>query len=116
MNRVFVTLPTFDKLWTEARLTDLDLSKLQAHLLANPKSGDAVQGTNGLRKLRWNLPGQGKRGSVRVFYLDLETRHLIFLLTILKKNEKSDLAPLEIKLVRKLIASIKDAYRRKGDG
>jgi hypothetical protein len=37
--------------------------------LANhPEEGDLVQGTGGVRKLRWGARGHGKRGGARVIY------------------------------------------------
>jgi mRNA-degrading endonuclease RelE of RelBE toxin-antitoxin system len=42
--------------------------ELQALLIDNPEIGDLVQGSSGLRKIRWKLAGRGKRGGVRVIY------------------------------------------------
>ncbi len=38
------------------------------YLAANPKAGDLMQGTGGIRKLRWGRGGLGKSGGVRVIY------------------------------------------------
>ena len=35
-------------------------------LANNPLSGDVIQGSGGLRKVRWGRKGTGKRGGVRV--------------------------------------------------
>lgn len=35
-------------------------------LAMNPDAGDIIPDTGGLRKLRWALPGRGKRGGARV--------------------------------------------------
>ena len=42
--------------------------ELQALLIENPEIGDLIQGSGGLRKIRWKLTGRGKRGGVRVIY------------------------------------------------
>ena len=36
------------------------------HLAAHPKAGDLMQGTGGVRKLRWARAGRGKSGGVRI--------------------------------------------------
>lgn len=51
MTRLFVMLSIFEKQWAKISLTDDDLKRLQEELLQNPKAGDVVQGTGGLRKL-----------------------------------------------------------------
>jgi hypothetical protein len=33
-------------------------------LAANPESGALIQGSGGLRKLRWSIAGRGKSGGV----------------------------------------------------
>ena len=40
----------------------------QVLLVENPEIGDLIQGSGGLRKIRWKLSGRGKRGGVRVIY------------------------------------------------
>ena len=40
----------------------------QRHLASRPDAGDLIQGTGGLRKVRWALGGSDKRGGVRVIY------------------------------------------------
>lgn len=36
------------------------------YLAAHPRSGDLMEGTGGVRKLRWGRGAQGKSGGVRV--------------------------------------------------
>ncbi|MBI5936927.1 MAG: hypothetical protein HY850_03675 [Betaproteobacteria bacterium] len=38
------------------------------YLATHPKTGDLIEGTGGLRKLRWGRGGQGKSGGVRLIY------------------------------------------------
>jgi hypothetical protein len=44
------------------------------YLAYNPTAGDLIQGTGGVRKLRWGLEERGKRGGARVIYLFLPQR------------------------------------------
>jgi hypothetical protein len=44
------------------------LFALQLHLLQQPDSGAIIQGSGGVRKLRWARPGSGKRGGLRIIY------------------------------------------------
>ena len=52
MNRTFIEVPQFTKKWKELGLSDESLRELENILLKNPKAGDTVQGTGGLRKIR----------------------------------------------------------------
>ncbi|MFH1764265.1 MAG: hypothetical protein ABIF09_08745, partial [Gemmatimonadota bacterium] len=50
-------------------LLDRELYRLlQLRLVAEPDAGDLIRGTGGLRKIRWEGAGRGKRGGVRVVY------------------------------------------------
>ena len=59
--------------------------------MANPKQGDVIQGTGGLRKVRIAGRGKGKRGGSRVIYYYFDEKRRFYLLTIYGKNEMSDL-------------------------
>lgn len=62
--RTVIETPTFQRqaarLWTEDERLDF-IQWLAAH----PEAGDVIPGADGARKVRWTLPGSGKRGGVR---------------------------------------------------
>lgn len=49
-------------------LDETEHRNLVNHLAIRPKSGAVMQGTGGIRKLRWKREGTGKSGGVRVIY------------------------------------------------
>lgn len=85
-----------------------DLRELQAYLLEHPSAGDLVQGTGGVRKLRWALPGRGKSGGVRTIYIDFSSRETIWLITVFGKNEKADLSAEERNEIRRFVKRLKE--------
>ena len=103
MTRTFVELPLFRTKWESLGLTDADLIRLQAELLADPKVGDVMRGTGGVRKMRFAFEHRGKSGSVRVIYIDFEVYEKIYLLTAYTKNEKENLTKEERNEIKKLI-------------
>jgi hypothetical protein len=107
MNRLFVHSAIFDKKWKQARLTDETLRNLQEHLIVRPTAGSVVKGIHGLRKVRWNKENQGKRGGIRVFYADFPEYSTIFLLTLIKKNEREDLCSADYEAINRLIEQIR---------
>jgi hypothetical protein len=88
-------------------LGDKERLGLFEHLKQNPKSGDVIPGSGGVRKLRWNRPGTGKRGGVRVIYYFIDERGFVALLTVYAKNEKENMSAKEIKEYRKFVEMIK---------
>lgn len=104
MTRTFVELPLFRSRWEKLGLTDADLIRLQADLLADPKVGEVMRGTGGVRKMRFAFEHKGKSGGVRVIYIDFEVYEKIYLLTAYTKNEKENLTQEEQHEIRKLIA------------
>lgn len=49
-------------------MSDDEYKLLQESLINRPDAGVAIQGTGGLRKLRWKLDRRGKSGDVRIIY------------------------------------------------
>ena len=54
-----------------------------------------MQGTGGIRKLRWSAQGKGKSGGVRVIYYYHNGTMPLFLLTAFGKGEKANLSKAE---------------------
>ena len=90
MKSVFVESTIFEK-HREQYLSDNEYRAFQADLMQNPKQGDVIQGTGGLRKMRVAGKGRGKRGGSRVIYYHFDEHRRFYLLTIYSKNEMSDL-------------------------
>ena len=103
MVRTFIELPIFRSRWNDLGLNDTDLRRLQIELLADPKVGAVMQGTGGVRKMRFAFEHQGKSGGVRVIYVDFEIYEKIYLLTAYTKSEKENLTKEERNEIRKLI-------------
>lgn len=103
MTRTFIELPFFQKKWKAMGLDDKDLVRLQEELIADPKVGAAMQGTGGVRKMRFAFEKRGKSGSVRVIYVDFEVYEKIFLITAYPKNEKDNLTQAERNELKQMI-------------
>lgn len=80
----------FTRRLTDA-LSDDDYRLLQEALLRRPAQGDLIEGTGGIRKLRWREAGSGKRGGLRVIYYWHPQREIVLLLFLYRKSEQKDL-------------------------
>jgi mRNA-degrading endonuclease RelE of RelBE toxin-antitoxin system len=84
-------------------LADTDYRALQYYLTEHPEAGDIIQGTHGLRKLRWKIAGRGKRGGARIIYYWMEQESIVILLFIFKKNERDDITENQRKQLMNLL-------------
>ena len=85
---VFIETPVFAEQVVEL-LSDEEYGKLQQYLAWYPTAGDVIQGTGGLRKLRWSAHGVGKRGGVRVIYFHVAARHQLRMLLFIVRELKT---------------------------
>lgn len=94
------------------QLTEEALTGLMDCLVSDPKKGELIQGTGGVRKIRWptGKGGKGKRGGVRVLYYYDGTR-LILLLMLYKKSEKASISANEKNTLRKLLPELLERYK-----
>ena len=96
-------MPEFTRKWAEMGLTDDDLKELELYLTKYPESGRLIQGTGGLRKIRWNMPNRGTRGGIRILYVDFEFQERAYLITTYSKTEKDDLTQDQKKEIKRMI-------------
>jgi mRNA-degrading endonuclease RelE of RelBE toxin-antitoxin system len=96
---IFIETPVFTE-DLHNLLSDDEYTEFQKYLALNPLSGDVIQSTGGLRKVRWAAGGKGKRGGVRIIYYHLTADSQIRLLLIYKKGIQDDLTADQKKILR----------------
>ena len=108
MNRLFKETPTFTKKIESIGEESL-LRTIQDAILEDQSVGNTIAGTGGMKKFRLSDPsrGKGKRGGLRVIYLDLPDREITYLLYLYGKDEAEDLTPDEKKVLKALVKVIK---------
>jgi len=111
MTREFIYMPEFDKQWKNCGMTLSLQRELEVFLCEHPQAGDMIQGTGGLRKIRWAFPGGGKSGGVRVLYVDFPAFEKAFFITCFPKSVKISLNQQEKQQVKALIDEIKRGLR-----
>lgn len=113
MKAVFVELPAFDRHRVEY-LSDEVFRMLQATLMKSPEAGDPIEGTGGLRKLRFAdaRRGKGKRGGLRVIYYWWQTGEQFWLYTLYDKDERDDLSPQQRKTLKAMLKAELEARRK----
>ena len=62
-----------------------------------------IQGSGGLRKLRWGAAGRGKRGGLRLIYFWAASEELFYMLYAYPKNVQDDLTPTQVRTLRRLV-------------
>lgn len=113
--RNFFELDWFFDSWQEMGLTDDDLSALQVVIMLDPKGPPVMSGTKGLRKLRfspeaWNT---GKRGALRVCYVDFEKYGIVLLCLVFPKGELENVSAAGKKAINGAITRIEVALKKK---
>jgi len=107
MMRTFIEVPLFTKRWKEIGLGDDELRELQIMLLKDPESGPVMEGTGGIRKVRFSLDHRGKSGSIRVCYTDFSEYEVTYLITAFEKKDQENLTSEEKNVLKKLVKSLK---------
>lgn len=109
-------LPEFDKCWKQMNLNDDDLKRLQSELLLNSQNNPVIQGTGGLRKIRFAFENSGKSGSARVVYVDFVVFETIYLISAYPKNEKDNLSKAERNAIKVMIEKLEGQLKANKEG
>ena len=101
----FVETSLFSRL-REHYLDDEQFSLLQASLITAPDAGQVIRGSGGIRKIRWAMDGAGKRGGLRILYYRRRSSSRIYLMTLYRKSEVTDLSKAELQALKILVSEI----------
>jgi len=104
MRALFVELPAFER-HRRDYLDEDAFRELQNALMVDPLAGDIIEGTGGLRKLRFSdqRRGKGKRSGIRVIYYWWAEGLQYWLFTLYDKDEASDLTASQRKRLKEMI-------------
>lgn len=84
-------------------LSESERKSVIDYLAEYPKAGDLMEGTGGIRKLRWGRGSRGKSGGVRVIYYYHDERIPLYLLTLFGKNEQANLSKADRNFLAQLV-------------
>ncbi len=114
MKATFIELPPFER-HRQGYLNDGNFRTFQKMLMDNPEAGDVIEGTGGLRKLRYadEKRGKGKRSGLRVIYFWWQSGRQFWLFTLFNKDEMDDLTTAQRKIMKGLLKQELDARRIK---
>ena len=79
-------------------------------LARRPKAGRIIEGTGGLRKVRFARPGKGKSGGARVIYYYHNDTKPILLLLIYAKADQGNLNDAQKAQLKKHVNAIIDEF------
>ena len=87
--------------------------ELISYLSEHPSAGNIIQGTGGIRKLRWARGSKGKSGGVRVIYYFHSEIMPLYLLAAFGENEKANISIEEKHLLAKLVKELVTYWRKR---
>lgn len=99
---IIIETPIFTKLIKEL-MSDDEYKGLQEALVNRPDLGDLIQGSGGLRKVRWKLAGQGKSGGVRAIYYWVVNDEHIRMLFVYPKGKQENLSKEQVKQLKAIV-------------
>jgi hypothetical protein len=94
-------------------LSEQEREDMITYLAGYPNAGVIMEGTGGIRKLRWARTGGGKSGGIRVIYYFHDESMPLYLLTAFGKNEKANLSKEERNLLATIVKELVAFWRRK---
>ena len=98
--------------WADEHWSEVERLAFIDHIARNPIDGAIIPDTGGVRKVRWKMPGQGKRGGARIIYYYYDASFPLCLLAAYAKARKADLSADEKRLMANFVQAIKQEARR----
>lgn len=106
-----IETPIFSRLWP-AYWSEGERGEFAAFIAQHPDEGDVVQGSGGVRKVRWSRAGSGKSGGVRVIYF---ARNGLGELVLMFMYAKSKVGTLKASTLKEMRNAIEQANGQTGE-
>ncbi len=104
-----VETATYLRAAKDAKMSEEEMISAVDLVAADPETGDVMQGTGGVRKVRVAGRGKGKSGGYRVVYFYGGGDIPIFMLTVFGKGEKANLTQGERNALRQMTKILKES-------
>ncbi|MCP4493674.1 MAG: type II toxin-antitoxin system RelE/ParE family toxin [Gammaproteobacteria bacterium] len=92
-------------------LSSSERNGLVSYLSIHPKEGVIIEGSGGIRKIRWARGSSGKSSGVRVIYYYHNDSMPLYLLALFAKNEKANISTKEKAILAKLTTQLTALWR-----
>jgi hypothetical protein len=99
---IIIETPIFTRVIKEL-MSDDEYRKLQEALVGCPDLGDLIQGSGGLRKVRWKLENTGKSGGIRAIYYWVVDDDHIRMLFAYPKGKQENLTKDQVKRLKEIV-------------
>jgi hypothetical protein len=99
---IFIETSVFTK-QVQKLLSSDEYRNLQIELVTYPNRGSIISGSGGLRKIRWNIKGQGKRGGVRIIYYWAVAADQVIMLYMYPKTVQDNLTSKQLKILKQIV-------------
>lgn len=107
----YIQTKEFTKHWNRLGCSGDDFERLVRKLYYGNVAGfgyfPKIRGTGGLRRTRFAFKREGKRESVKVYYVDCAGKDVIYFITVYPKREKDNLSKEERDEIKKMIAVLR---------
>lgn len=104
----FIQLSHFERSWVKWKLSDDDLKALEMLILIYPDGHPVIEGTGGVRKLRFSSDAwpHGKSKGARVYYLYIPEKGVVILLFAHMRDEEDYLSVEGKSTIKKLVSEV----------
>ena len=85
-----------------------DRAAIKLYLASNPTAGDLVQGSGGVRKVRYAVGDKGKSGGVRLFTFYWSADFPLYLLAVIGKSKQANLSKAQIAVLASIVKELKN--------
>lgn len=110
---VVAELPQFLRDVEAVNLSEAEHQAIINTIAANPRQGDEIRASGGVRKVRFAGRGKGKSGGYRVVTAYFGPNAPVYLLALLSKGERGNFTAAEIAAFKNLTGVIARYWRRR---